>query len=407
MKSARWTGFSGDTPNALDVGRGIAIISVMYGHALAPWFMSAGDHFSEAAFLQWKFGASFMMALFFFLSGVGWREDKSLISTTRQSLALVLIALLASAAYDAARFAASLAGMMGTLGGQSMDLWSFAAAIGRMVLFGDYYSFSALWFLAALGMVRVLAAIAVRMKAPLAAVMTLALLAATLVSTEFGWRNIYQLNVVGVAFAFFLAGHLARDVFQALQRRPAAAYALFLIGGAVLLSTFMLNQGCRWNFTARCGADWLNGGFGVAMINGQFGNLLLFAVTSIAGVAFGSAGAILLSRSRGPVVRRLDAWGGNSLNLLIVNCVFLHIGNDIIARFIAPRVDADNALFFVVLFAVTLAANLFAARLAERPLRWLHRAALAGASRIVGVFAAAPQVLAWALRGDRVSQRHE
>jgi fucose 4-O-acetylase-like acetyltransferase len=407
MFRTRWTGFSGDTPNALDVGRGIAIVCVMYGHALAPWFMNAGDHFSQAAYLQWKLGASFMMALFFFLSGIGWREDKSLISTARQSLALVLIALLASAAYDAVRLLASWAGVLQQLGGQPIDAWSFAAGIGRMVLFGDYYSFSALWFLVALGLVRMLAAFAVRMRAPLAALLTVALLAATLASTEFGWRNIYQINLIGVAFVFFLAGHLARDLFHAIQRKPAAVYALLLIGGVVLLATFALNQGCRWDVTTQCGAAWLNNQFGVAMINGQFGNLPLFFVTAFAGIAFGSALAMLLARFGGAAGRALDAWGGNSLNLLVVNCVFLHVGNDLVGRFIAPHVAADGVFFFVALFALTLAANLFAARVAERPLRWLHRAALVGASRIVDVFAAAPTALTWAWRGVRVSQRHE
>lgn len=73
-RAARWAGYGQGRVSALDVGRGIAIVSVIYGHALAPWFMNAQGTFSDAAFLQWKFGASFMMAFFFFLSGVGWPE---------------------------------------------------------------------------------------------------------------------------------------------------------------------------------------------------------------------------------------------------------------------------------------------------------------------------------------------
>lgn len=402
-----WTSFSSEKINALDIGRGIAIVSVMYGHALSPWFVAADGYFSEAAFLQWKFGASFMMAFFFFLSGVGWREDKSLAATTRQALALVLITLFASIAYNGARLGASMMGLAPLLGGQGLDFSSFAAEIVRMVTIGDYYSFSALWFLVALAMVRVLAALSIRARAPFSILVAIGLLTLTLVSTQLGWRNFYQVNLIGIAFAFFLAGHAARDLFHAVGRRPAAAYALLLIGGVVLVSTFHLNQGCRWDMTARCGEPWLGGRFGVTMIFGHFGNLPLFAITAIAGVAFASALSILLARFGGVIGRRLDAWGGNSLDLLVVNCLFLHVGNTFVERWIAPNVAADSAVFFMTLFAVTLAANLVAAHLLERPLRWLHRAALGAASRIVDAAVAAPQSLAWVLRSDRVSQRNE
>jgi fucose 4-O-acetylase-like acetyltransferase len=407
MSRSPTTGRGRDSVNALDVGRGVAIVSVMYGHALAPWFMSNGGNFSEAAFIQWKFGASFMMGLFFFLSGVSWREHKAIASTVRQSLTLILIALLASAAYDFARLVATSAGLTPRIGAQEIDAASFAAGLGRMIVFGDYYSFSALWFLVALALVRVLAALAVRMNAVGAATLTLALLALTFASTELGWRNIYQLNLIGVAFAFFLAGYAARDLFRALERRPAAACALLLLSGALLAATFDLNQGCRWDVAARCGLGWLNDRFGVAMIIGQFGNLPLFALTAIAGVAFASALSMLLALFGGVIGRRLDAWGGNSLNLLIVNCIFLHVGNQLVERWVAPYVAADNALFFMTLLAVTLWANLLAAQALERPLRALHRVARMGARQLVDAAAGASAALAWARRGDRVSQRHE
>ena len=69
MRAARWAEYERKS-TALDVGRGLAILSVIYGHALAPWFMGAGEQFSQAGFLQWKFGASFMMTFFFFLPSI-------------------------------------------------------------------------------------------------------------------------------------------------------------------------------------------------------------------------------------------------------------------------------------------------------------------------------------------------
>ena len=97
-------------------------------------------------------------------------------------------------------------------------------------------------------------------------------------SVHTGYRAWYFL----VRHAVFVAvGVIAAYIAFQVPMKGWQRLAVWLfIGGAVLLSTFMLNQGCRWDLSARCGADWLNGGFGVAMINGQFGNLLLFAIFS-------------------------------------------------------------------------------------------------------------------------------
>jgi hypothetical protein len=195
-------------------------------------------------------------------------------------------------------------------------------------------------------------------------------------------------------------------LFHTLERRPAAAYVLALIGGAVLVATFDLNQGCRWDVAARCGVSWLNDRFGVAMVAGQFGNLPLFTVTAVAGIAFACAVSMLLARFAGTVAARLDAWGGNSLNLLVVNCVFLHVGNQLLERFVAPRIEADNPLFFAALLAATIVANVTAVHLLDRPLRQMHRVAHALARAIVAI-AQAPVAPAWAQRDHRVSQPHE
>jgi len=392
--------------SALDIGRGLAIVSVIYGHALAPWVLTAGDNFNEAAFLQWKLGAAFMMPFFFFLSGLGWRDEKSFASTARQALTLVLIALIASAAYEFARLAVSLGGFAAALGGQPLSTGGFLAAVARMVLIGDYYSLSPLWFIVALAVVRIIAATAVRLK-PVGAMALVVL--SVIVSTaaiDLDWRNFYQIKPLGAALLFFLAGRYARAGFHAFERRPAATYALTLLGGLALALTFHVNDGCRWDLLAQCGVHWLDDRFGVAMIHGQVGNIPLFAFTAMAGIGFACGLAILLARFGAAVGKNLDAWGGNSLNLLIVNAGFLHVGNVFVERWVQPRVEPSPS-FFLALFALTLIANILAAHVLERPLRWLHRIALTAARQIVDVFAGAPAGLAWALRGDRVSQRND
>jgi hypothetical protein len=393
--------------SALDIGRGLAIVSVIYGHALAPWVLTAGDNFNEAAFLQWKLGAAFMMPFFFFLSGLGWREEKSFGNTVRQSLTLVLIALIASAAYEFARLAVSLGGLSSALGGQPLSPGGYLSAVARMILIGDYYSLSPLWFIVALAVVRVIAAVAVRLKRVGAVALVVLSVMVSTAAIDLDWRNFYQIKPLGAALLFFMAGRYARSGFHALERKPAAAYALTLFGAALLALTFHLNDGCRWNPFANCGLSWLDGHFGVALMHGQIGNIPLFAITAFAGIAAVSGLSILLARWGAVAGKKLDAWGGNSLNLLIVNAGFLHVGNVFVDHWIVPRFEPNNPAFFIALFALTLTANVLVAHGLDRPLRWLQRIALTTARQIVDTFAAAPAALAWALRGDRVSQRND
>ncbi|MGE0742464.1 MAG: acyltransferase family protein [Hyphomonadaceae bacterium] len=389
--------------NALEIGRGLAIVAVIYGHALAPWFMDAGDRFSEAAFLQWKFGAAFVMAFFFFVSGVGWRETESLAVALRKSATLIAIAWLASTAFDIARLLVSESGMGEAIGAPPLDIVAFLRGVARMAVFGDVYSLSGLWFLAALGVVRVLAAVMRRLDRRMAWMLGLGVLALTLASTAFYWRNIYQIHLLGVALAFFVAGRAWRTVLTELEQKPLAAYALLVASGLVLAVTFDLNQGCRWDFTRQCGEAWLGGRFGVSMIQGQFGNLPLFALTAIAGVAFASMLAIVLAYFGGAAARRLSAWGRNSLNLLIVNCLFLHVGNLLVAAWVTPYIGADNPLFFVALLTLTLGANLALVDFLARPLRRLAQTANRLAAWALALPAQALTLAAVAMRSNRVS----
>lgn len=384
--------------NVLDVGRGLAILCVLYGHALAPWFMGA-DPFYEAAFLQWKFGAAFMMVFFFFISGMGWRESRSLDTTFRQAIALVLIAWIASVALDLVRYLIGVAGASAPFGYQPFGIERVLKNAARTAVFGDSYSMSALWFLAALAVTRVIAALTYRFGALAAWGAAGSLLIVTLASTEFGWRNFYQLHLIGVALICFLAGHGLRHRVRALAQWPRATLALCMLAGVATAATFHLNQGCRWEINAACGVAWLGDRFGVSMIIGQFGNLIWFTVTTVTGIAFALCLSVLTARYAGRVAEQLAVWGRASIDLLIANCVLLQLSAPAVGIFISPYLPADNALFFVTLFVVMLGANLLLAAILFRPVRRLRALASWGAGRIVGLGRAA-----MALAPVRVSQ---
>jgi fucose 4-O-acetylase-like acetyltransferase len=377
---------SANTPNSrsLDVGRGVAILSVMYGHALAPWFMEAGAHFSEPAYLIWKFGASFMMPFFFFMSGVAWRAERSLSVTLRQSVTLVLITLFASLAFDVVRVILTLTGADQVMGVTPVDSLGYIRHALKMTFLGSNYSMGALWFLTALGVARMMAAVISRAGVAATAVFAVLLLGVTFGSTAWGWVNFYQLNLIGVGFVFFVAGRAMRDLFIWAVSAPRWGAGALVVSGVAVATTFDLNRGCRWDL-GHCGVGWLNGHFGVTMIHGEFGNLALFMFTATVGVVFTGTLSILIAKFSGPVGERLARWGRNSLNLLIVNCIFLQLLNPVLARFVVPGLPANSFTFFVALLAATIALNLATAQLLKHPLRELRSFASDVAVQIVNL----------------------
>lgn len=392
--------------SALGVGRGLAIIVVMYGHALAPWVIGAGQNFSQEAFLQYKLGGSFLMAFFFFVSGLAWRETTTLKSAWRQSIALILIAWASSAVLEAVRVPISWAGLSEAFGQNPATVWSFVKSCVRSALLADRYAMSTMWFLTALALIRLIATYASRYGRWAIAAATIALLAASFSFSFFGWRNVYQIWILGVGFACFMGGHAAGAVFARLERKPLAALAVAALSCAVLFATYQLNLGCTFDYARQCGWPWLNGQFAVAMAVGVYGYLPLFVLTAASGVAFATAMSILIARFTAPLGWRLAVIGRNTVALLIVNGALLEWLHPMIVRLIAPRVNAEGVVFFLTLFAATLTLNLVIAALLRRPLKeWIG---LAG--KIAGFIVEAPRRWApkiWGMRRDRVSEARE
>ncbi|WP_395646121.1 acyltransferase family protein [Terricaulis sp.] len=398
-----------DHVHALDVGRGVAIVAVIYGHALSPWFMAADGWFSQQAFIQWKFGASFLMPLFFFLSGVGWRADASLNLALRRALTLIAIAWGASIAFDLVRVALTYSGAISIVGASPQDAWHFVRNAARMAVFGDLYSLSALWFLAALAFVRIFAALAVRAGTLATAALIAGLIALSSAAAEFEWRNVHQLYPLGFAFLAFAAGHWSRDLCARLESARLAPWLVALACGAIVVFTFHLNEGCTWDMAARCGHTFLNGKFGVSMFQGAYGNLAYFTFTATAGVWFAVALSILIARYGALLARRFATWGKASMDLLIVNAITYELVNPVISRYVAPHVTANGALFFVTLLALALCVNLAALALLNRPIKLLRRfanwAALAALGFAQTAFAAVAAIVP--ARAHRVSQGHD
>ncbi|MGE0595808.1 MAG: acyltransferase family protein [Hyphomonadaceae bacterium] len=391
-------------PSALSVGRGFAIVMVMYGHALAPWVILAGDRFSEEAFFQWKLGAAFLMPFFFFASGLAWREDGSMRSAVRQALALIFIAWSAASLVALSRFALSNLGAGAVYDLGDISLLRLVKDVVRMAVYGDHYLMATMWFLTAIGLVRLIAAASHRIAPWAIWAAALALFAIGLVVVANGWRNIYQVAVLGAGVAAFASGHAVRHVFSRLEAAPRTAVLVSAISAVALFATFWLNRGCPIDVAARCDLPIIPGQFSVTMSYGVYGNLPLFFVSAAAGAAFLASFAIVVAAYARGARWLVAAWGRNTVALLIVNGFYLEWVHPLVLRWIAPNVQAHGPLFFVTLFAGALALNLAAAALFHRPLR----AWIASASKLSAWAVDAPGRLSSShMRRARVSEAGE
>jgi hypothetical protein len=328
-------------------------------------------------------------------------------TTLRESVVLIVTAWAASVAVDVVRLALSWGDLSALLGQEQLTAFKVARHALRMAAFGDFYSMSALWFLAALGLVRIFAAVSTRLGGAVPALVIMLLMAAGLLTQAMGWRSIHQIYLLGVALACFLGGHAARRPFENLLQRPWLALGVMVAGCAAVSFTFGLNQGCPIDVTRVCGIHSLAGGFGVSMMHGGYGNLPLFAFTATAGIAFALAGTVLVARTAGPVAEWLRITGRRTINILIVNGAVLEFANPSISRWVVPQIAADTPYFFAALFVISISFTLLGAFVLKLPLRWLRSFARKAAHALVALWPDGLRIPILALRQDRVSAGHE
>jgi hypothetical protein len=292
------------------------------------------------------------------------------------------------------------------IGAPGLDPVGFLRGAARLALFADSYTIGAMWFLAALGIVRIVAALAMRAGPAATIAIAAILLVLMFAALDHNWRHILQIHLLGVAFAAFTLGYAARDLCRRIEAQPVVCGALCLLALALTLATFDLNQGCRWDLASRCGIDFLNGKFGVSMIIGQFGNVPMFGLTAVLGCVFAACLAMLLART-GVVGRGLASLGRKSMDLLIVNAFFVALFTAPLSRWAAPHAPADNIVFFAGLMALTLALNLAAWGLFVRRLRRVRAFANRLATQMIDWAVAIFETAAVVSRGYRVSQEHD
>ena len=334
---------NGTRDGGLDAMRGLAMLAVLFGHALELFFRARPDGgFDAGAFALYRTIYAFHMPAFFVISGMAAARstDGGLKKVLTGALMLLLFA-------DATHLAAL---PLAALARPELSPRALLAIGVMPLLTGSWYSLVVTWFLTALAFVQLLAWLHRRLGIA-GRILIWSVLALAFWFARAAALPLFMCQVWGFGLLFFLCGRAAADSPHLHFKAPRPA--LLAAGLALLLLTSWgarLNTGCLFDPAGACNAP-------VSLLDGQVGFLPLFLLFA----ATGSAALVCLARAaEGTGLLAPLAWvGRHTLTLLVVNGAVLEY---LQRPLLAGLVPAGPPLL-----ALGLAAGLSLAQLAAIP----------------------------------------
>lgn len=318
----------------IDVTRGLAILLVVYAHALV-MFMPQGAAPVDLAYVQMKFLSSFGMPVFFLVSGFVYRVK----SNRRVCVASLTLLFMAYACHVAGWLLNSVSEGFFSLQALALPL---AKHSGLLPV--------AIWFLVASAFVHLIYHFAER--APLSRKwLIFGAVAALWVVARLSDRNYFYIGAWAPGLLFLASGHqLAKSGWLNKKIRSPMVGGLGVVASMAVVGVLApLNLGCEFDPTSACVFD--NGTFSVSLLDGSTGFLPLFLLTA----TIGSCGFWLLaqqlSRYEG-LSNQLTRLGRYSLALFTMNAFVLSYVQPQLQQFLPEEVP----LWLVVVLPVGLAA---------------------------------------------------
>ncbi len=318
---------------AIDIARGLAMILVIYGHALEIYF-AKGPSFDFSSFEQWRAIYSFHMPLFFLISGLVHRK-KGFRTVLTGSLMLMVIALMLH-----------VIGWIAIYAGTIPEEASLKTLV-KPFLVGDGFHLSVMWFLYSLAMVQILNFLFWHFGTPVR-VLIVAACVGLYAAGYIADKDYYQIMSWGVGLLFFMIG----QAMARLEWRPSLY--LFPVLGAAVIILAPLNHGCLFSYAEQCGLERLHGEYAVWLISGEIGFLPLFFVTAIVG----SLAVLSLARliARIPAVSALFQYiGRQTLNLLIINAFAQGLLNPVVQHSMGDTMRMHGTIVALALTLIQLA----------------------------------------------------
>jgi fucose 4-O-acetylase-like acetyltransferase len=307
----------------IDALRGSAMCLVIYGHALQMFFFGGQyPRFNLTAFFVWKCIYAFHMPAFYFVSGLiarnarcGFRSNELV-----RPLALIFFA-------SATQILVALPLMV--YQHHTGRPLNYTGLFIRPILLGIDYTLVVTCFLFSLAAVEILALCFFNCRIPGRIVVCLISIGGLFLHRELGidW---FECQSLGAGLLFYLVGSYAIKYQCAAERLKIWKIAvLSLISLAALCLLAPLNHGTAQEVAKLKISTIKQYDFGVILALGDYGNLYLFAVTAMFGIAFLSFFCLTIRKTRLFV---FAIWIGR-------NSLFLFIVNGIALRFVQPYLE--------------------------------------------------------------------
>jgi acyltransferase len=313
---------------SIDAARGIAIVLVMYGHALELSFLDRED-MPPALFYQWQVIYSFHMPLFFIISGLLYRT-KPLVLPLSNTLFMILMAC----SYHVV--------------GWVMNIVLGHHETARTLLVPIFYLSglypTVMWFLVALGLSSLAYSVIAESNRAVS-ICVIAVIFIMFTVAEAFHRNHFQAASILPAVAFYGIGHyIARkDIVRRFHRHAVIAIPLTIATTCLLAP---LNRGCPLNPFQYC-SD-VSDRFVVWMVEGRVGFLPLFMATAVAGSLGIMLVADALVRWKRPALA--VSWlGSRTIHVLVINGFVFEFLQPPLRHFIDDRAPVQTGEAWAVL----------------------------------------------------------
>lgn len=318
----------------IDLCRGLAILLVIYGHAIEVTFFGK-EYVPVSGFFQWQVIYSFHMALFFVLSGVVHKK-KPLMKVLITSVSLILFAM-----------GTHLAVILFT---PQPSLWKILRPLFTL----QSFSLIVTWYLVAHAWVIIFVQLFIRMPLVGRVAGIVFLFAIFVVSQIFNGR-LFQVHALPMGVLFYGLGAWAasaRPLVSVRQYVTKRMLVPLVCLGVVFTGVLApLNGGCVLEFAKHCSNH--KGGFAVMFVQGRYGYIPLFFITALVGtlVVFGLAR--FLDDRASPWLRAwLCSLGQSTISLLVINGVFLAI----VEVHLSSIFDVGSSSLETILWAAGLTA---------------------------------------------------
>jgi fucose 4-O-acetylase-like acetyltransferase len=330
---------------SIDICRGIGIIIVLYMHVLEISFWGVSGLKDTQYAVQMQFFSSFIMSLFFLISGLvshhrDWRK------TFYTSLYLIVIAISVQI----------LGWLIITLirGNEHQTALSMMKSFFKPLITLSDFNISVMWFFITLAFVKIAYEGIIRSNLVGRVIIILAIIGFYLVNRVTG-KLYFEIGAVLPAFIFYALGqYLGKSIIQKIESRATLLKFIVIFSAAIFLALFNhggqapFDYGGLVNPFANNPDFWVD--FEIMIATGDVGFFPFFILSGFLGSCAVLCGAVIIFRNYNKVSSVLSKVGTHTIELLIINGILIESIPWQLSRILGLKNDG----FSPIILALTL-----------------------------------------------------